>query len=79
MFHPTHPNPAPLAPCELILPPKKPIRQLPTLAPCAVQAAGTAGKQIRVAVCSGVGNAVELLKQMKAGEAHYDFVEVGEG
>eukprot|EP00887_Chlorella_sp_A99_P001323 scaffold14.g1323.t1 len=39
-------------------------------------AAGIAGKEVRVAVCSGIGNAVTLLKQMKAGEAQYDFVEV---
>lgn len=32
-----------------------------------------------MAVCSGIGNAVELLKQMKAGKAHYDFVEVWVG
>lgn len=38
--------------------------------------AGTAGKEIRVAVASGIGNARHLLQRMQAGEAHYDFVEV---
>ncbi|KAL4447934.1 hypothetical protein ABPG75_005153 [Micractinium tetrahymenae] len=38
--------------------------------------AGTAGKEIRVAVASGIGNARHLLQRMQAGEVHYDFVEV---
>jgi iron only hydrogenase large subunit-like protein len=31
---------------------------------------------LRVAVCSGLGNAKQLVKEMKAGEVDYDFVEV---
>ncbi|EFN56510.1 hypothetical protein CHLNCDRAFT_34957 [Chlorella variabilis] len=38
--------------------------------------AGVAGKEIRVAVASGIGNARHLLQRIQAGEAHYDFVEV---
>ena len=39
--------------------------------------AGAAGREIRVAVASGVGNARRLLEEMRAGEApRYHFVEV---
>jgi len=31
---------------------------------------------LRVAVCSGLGNAKTLIKKMKAGEVSYDFIEV---
>jgi NADH-quinone oxidoreductase subunit G len=31
---------------------------------------------LRVAVVNGLGNAKTLIKKMKAGEVHYDFVEV---
>ena len=31
---------------------------------------------LKVAVCNGLGNAKQLIKKMKAGEASYDFVEV---
>lgn len=31
---------------------------------------------LRVAVCSGLGNAKKLIKRMKDGEVNYDFVEV---
>lgn len=31
---------------------------------------------LRVAVCSGLGNAKQLIKKMKNGEVNYDFVEV---
>ncbi len=34
------------------------------------------GKELRVAVVSGTGYADELLKRVKAGEAHYDFIEI---
>lgn len=40
------------------------------------RANGAAGKEVRVAVASGIANALELLRQMRAGEAHYDFIEV---
>ena len=35
-----------------------------------------AGNEVRCAVVSGLGNARELIEQVKAGKAHYDFVEV---
>ena len=35
-----------------------------------------AGKTVRCAVVSGLGNARELIEKLKAGKAHYDFVEV---
>ena len=35
-----------------------------------------AGIPVRCAVVSGLGNARELIEQLKAGKAHYDFVEV---
>ena len=35
-----------------------------------------AGKKIRVAVASGLGNARKLLESIRAGEATYDFIEV---
>ena len=35
-----------------------------------------AGIPVRCAVVSGLGNARELIEQIKAGKAHYDFVEV---
>lgn len=35
-----------------------------------------AGNEVRCAVVSGLGNARELIEQIKAGKAHYDFVEV---
>ena len=65
-------------------PPARPSINLPihTLPACPPplsptrQAAGTAGKEVRVAVCSGIAYAQQLLKRMKAGEVHYDFVEV---
>jgi NADP-reducing hydrogenase subunit HndD len=31
---------------------------------------------LKVAVCNGLGNAKQLIKKMKDGEANYDFVEV---
>lgn len=31
---------------------------------------------LRVAVCSGLGNAKELIKRLRDGEVQYDFVEV---
>lgn len=34
------------------------------------------GRTIRAAIVSGLGNADALLKRIKAGEVHYDFVEV---
>lgn len=34
------------------------------------------GKEIKAAVVNGLANADELMKRIKAGEAHYDFVEV---
>ena len=37
---------------------------------------GVAGRQLRVAVASGIGNAQRLVEKMRAGEAQYDFVEV---
>lgn len=37
---------------------------------------GIAGKEVKVAVASGIGNARHLLQRMQAGEAHFDFVEV---
>jgi iron only hydrogenase large subunit-like protein len=38
---------------------------------------GMAGRELRVAVASGIGNARHLLQRMHRGEApHYDFVEV---
>ena len=33
-------------------------------------------REIKIAVVNGLGNADKLLKCIKAGEAHYDFVEV---
>jgi iron only hydrogenase large subunit-like protein len=33
-------------------------------------------KSVRVAVCSGVMNARKLVEEVRAGNAHYDFVEV---
>lgn len=33
-------------------------------------------REIKIAVVNGLGNADKLLKAIKAGEAHYDFVEV---
>ena len=41
------------------------------------QPQGVAGRQLRVAVASGIGNAQRLVEKMRAGEAQYDFVEVG--
>ena len=35
-----------------------------------------AGKEIRVAVASGLSNARKLLEAVKSGEAHYDFIEI---
>ena len=35
-----------------------------------------AGKELRVAVASGTGNAEKLLNAIKAGEKHYDFIEI---
>ena len=35
-----------------------------------------AGKDIRVAVASGLGNARKLLDAIRAGEANYDFIEI---
>ena len=35
-----------------------------------------AGIPVRCAVVSGLGNARELIERLKAGKAHYDFVEV---
>ena len=35
-----------------------------------------AGIPVRCAVVSGLGNARQLIEQLKAGKAHYDFVEV---
>ncbi len=35
-----------------------------------------AGIPVRCAVVSGLGNARKLIEQIKAGKAHYDFVEV---
>ena len=35
-----------------------------------------AGIPVRCAVVSGLGNARKLIEQLKAGRAHYDFVEV---
>lgn len=34
------------------------------------------GKEIKVAIVSGLGNADKLLQRIKNGEVHYDFVEV---
>ena len=34
------------------------------------------GREIRAAVVSGLGNADALIKRIRSGEAHYDFVEV---
>ncbi len=34
------------------------------------------GKEVRVAVASGLANAKALLKKIKAGEANYDFIEI---
>ena len=34
------------------------------------------GRELRLAVVNGLRNADELLKKIKSGEAHYDFVEV---
>ncbi len=34
------------------------------------------GTKVRVAVSSGLANAKELLDRIKAGEAHYDFIEI---
>lgn len=31
---------------------------------------------LKIAVCSGLGNAKKLIKEMRSGEAQYDFVEV---
>lgn len=46
--------------------------ELPATAP-----AGLAGRQLRVAVASGIGQARHLLQRMHAGLApRYDFVEV---
>ena len=33
-------------------------------------------RQVKIAVVSGLGNTDELIKKIKAGEVHYDFVEV---
>ncbi|MBQ8165743.1 MAG: iron hydrogenase small subunit, partial [Lachnospiraceae bacterium] len=33
-------------------------------------------REVRIAVVNGLGNADKLLKAIKSGEAHYDFVEV---
>lgn len=35
-----------------------------------------AGKKIRIAVASGLGNARKLLERVRAGEAQYDFIEI---
>lgn len=35
-----------------------------------------AGKKIRLAVASGLGNARKLLNSIRAGEANYDFIEI---
>lgn len=35
-----------------------------------------AGKELHVAVASGTGNAEKLLNAIKAGEKHYDFIEI---
>ena len=37
---------------------------------------GVAGRELRVAVASGIGFARQLLDRMDKGEAQYDFVEV---
>jgi len=34
------------------------------------------GKEIKVAIVSGLKNADDLIQKMKKGEAHYDFIEV---
>ena len=34
------------------------------------------GKELRIAVCSGLANADELVRRIRSGEAHYDLVEV---
>ena len=34
------------------------------------------GRQVRIAVVSGLKNADDLIKQIERGEKHYDFVEV---
>ncbi len=34
------------------------------------------GREVKIAVANGLGCAQELLEKMKAGEVHYDFVEV---
>ncbi|HMM21952.1 MAG TPA: [FeFe] hydrogenase, group A [Selenomonadales bacterium] len=34
------------------------------------------GRQIKVAIVSGLKNADDLIRKMKKGEAHYDFIEV---
>ena len=34
------------------------------------------GKEIKAAIVSGLANADQLLKKIKSGEIHYDFVEV---
>jgi len=37
---------------------------------------GTLPSELKIAVCSGLGNAKKLVKQIKSGEANFDFVEV---
>ncbi len=34
------------------------------------------GREVRIAVINGLGNAAKVLDQIEAGEVHYDFVEV---
>ena len=34
------------------------------------------GKEIKAAIVSGLANAEQLLKKIKSGEIHYDFIEV---
>ena len=34
------------------------------------------GKELRIAVCSGLANADELMRRIRSGEEHYDLVEV---
>jgi len=59
------PFPPPI-PCLTLLPPP------PMLPPVSLAAA------VKVAVASGIANARELIEEIKAGRAQYDFVEVGD-
>lgn len=45
--------------------------------PTTTRPQGVAGRELRVAVASGIGAAQRLLENMRGGGAQFDFIEVG--